>query len=343
MPITSCPDVADAILAADARLLVADIGGTNCRLGLFQAQHGMLHAARVVWRPTAGLATLDDLLALFTRELPELPPAEADALVISLAGPLRSPYEGRTTNAGLHIDLRGPARGGVRRAALINDFQAQAYACLTRPGEDAQQILPGLAAKASGAAPDAVPDAPRGVIGAGTGLGTATLIKDSADQWIAIPSEAGHTAFPFIGAEECAFHDFARSELNLPYLCGDDLITGRGLALLHRYLAGERLSPHDISARHLCADSPTRRWYARFYARMCRHWALTTLCRGGLYIAGGIAAKNLAVLTCPEFAAELYNAPRFADVLTTLPVRLMTDENSGLWGAAWFAAHNTRW
>jgi len=113
------------------------------------------------------------------------------------------------------------------------------------------------------------------------------------------------------------------------------VLTGHGLTLLHRFLTGAVLPPWEVAAAALTDDTPTRRWYARFYGRACRDWILTTLCRGGLYIAGGIAAQNQAVPACPEFANELYNTPHYLDLLKSIPVFLNADENSGLWGAAW--------
>lgn len=66
---------------------------------------------------------------------------------------------------------------------------------------------------------------------------------------------------------------------------------GRGLRLLHLF---SRRTPeaHEIAAEALRSETGTLRWYARFYARACRNWALSTLCTGGLFITGGIASAT---------------------------------------------------
>ncbi|MEG2004953.1 MAG: glucokinase, partial [Bilophila sp.] len=84
----------------------------------------------------------------------------------------------------------------------------------------------------------------------------------------------------------------------------------------------------------LLQDSPTLRLFARFYGRMCRDWAFATLCSGGVYIAGGIAAKNPLLVTCESFAEAFVSAPSLGDWLKEVPVFLMDCETSGLWGAA---------
>ena len=310
-----------------ARILTADIGGTNCRFGLFAHEQGMLRLCRTAWHDTGGMYTLADVLRACDSSELGLSAREADALVLAVAGPVLDPLHGQTTNASLCLDLHNSeAEHGLRHARVINDFAAQAYAVLTPAGAQSCSVF-------SGALPPQ--EETRGIIGAGTGLGTASLLRDSANEWLAVPSETGHTIFPFLGAEETDFHNFIRSELHTHYACCDQVLTGLGLSLLHRFLTGHKLSPQEISAQALGHDSPTRRWFARLYARMCRTWALVTLCHGGLYITGGIAAKNPDLLTCPEFAEEFFTAPHYRDLLERMPVRLMTDENSGLWGAAY--------
>ena len=306
-------------------ILTADIGGTNCRFALFNANVG-LRLERTAWHKTRDLHDLDDVLAVCEHSLC-FRPREADAVVLAVAGPVAGSLA-RTTNADLVLNLEHAGRDhGLRRVCLINDFEAQAHACLTHPGENAQMIVPGKQ--------DTTPaNARKAVLGAGTGLGTASLFRHTDGRWIALAAESGHAVFPFVGKEEAAFEAFTRKELDLPYVRGDDVLTGRGLSLLHQFLEGVRREPKDVAEAALQGDSPTLRWFSRFYARACRNWALTTLCRGGLYIAGGIAAKNPLVVTAPGFAETFLTSPAYGDLLRSIPVWLMTDENSGLWGAA---------
>lgn len=314
-------------------ILTADIGGTHCRFALFLEEEQRLTLERQIWRPTAGLTNTDEVLEACAEGL-AVSLREADTLILAVAGPILNPHQARTTNAALSLDLRAvEKRHGLRDCAIMNDFMAQAHACLTEIGTSARRILP--------SEEEVPPFAPRGVLGAGTGLGTASLVYDSAGRWLALPSEGGHTSFSFMGEEETAFRDFivrerkpqAGMRLSTPVEC-EDVLSGRGLALLHRFLTGEKCSPAEVGETALGHDSPTLRFFARLYGRMCRDWALVTLCRGGLYIAGGIAAKNPLTVTCPAFAEAFLDTCSFGDWLATVPVFLMDCENSGLWGAA---------
>jgi glucokinase len=130
---------------------------------------------------------------------------------------------------------------------------------------------------------------------------------------------------------------FLERETGEPYVRGETVVSGSGLNLLHRFLSGEDLRPAEIAAR-LDPGSETLTWMARFYARAARDYALQVLARGGLYIAGGVAAKLPALVTHPAFAAEFRLSATMARVLAQIPVFLITDEESGLWGAAQLGA-----
>jgi glucokinase len=65
---------------------------------------------------------------------------------------------------------------------------------------------------------------------------------------------------------------------------------------------------------------------------------LQVLARGGVYIAGGVAAKIPALVTHPEFALQFRKSKTMRGMLESIPVFLNTNEESGLWGAAYFAA-----
>lgn len=306
-------------------ILAADIGGTNCRLGLFEYKNGRLALLEQAWIATGSVANTKALLQSFEREL-RAPLHAADAVVAAIAGPAQSSEAGRLTNASLAVDFT-PFNKNGRRFFLINDFIAQAYATATP-----------IRARHIAGPETGEANAARAVIGAGTGLGHATLV--SAPAWLALPSENGHTAFPFINRAENAFHGFLRQELKIPYATGEDTLAGRGLACLHRFLTGQKLTPAEVGATALQSETETLAWYSRFYGRACRNWMLATLCAGGLWIAGGIAAQNPLCATSACFKAELYNNRHWESFLRAIPVYLMEDAASGLWGAAAFGARH---
>ncbi len=310
-------------------IMAVDLGGTNCRFAGFTLENGTLALHRIDMCSTSDLPDTDALIAACGTALGRHP-RTADAFVVGMAGPVSDPRKARLTNAPLEVDLtRAEERYGIRSCRIVNDFMAEACACLTPAGSNAQCVL---------GVPGSLPDGPIGIIGAGTGLGTASLVRDSHGSWLPLPAEGGHATFPFIGEHEAAFQAFALRELGLSCLCSDDVLSGRGLRLLHFFLTGERREAHEIAAEALGSETRTLCWYARFYARACRNWALSTLCTGGLFVTGGIAIRNPLVTGCAAFRDAFYEGTH-RSLLERIPIRRFSDGNSGLWGAAWIGMH----
>jgi glucokinase len=310
-----------------AEILAADVGGTNSRFAHFTADSaGGLVLRNTVWLETSSADSFTALIQQLGESDLGLAPREADAAVFAVAGPVER--GGRYSNPPLipwDVDIHDPAQLGLTRAVLINDFVAQAYACRTGPGEMARHILEGRVSD-EGAA---------GVIGAGTGLGKAVLMPDGHGGWLAVASEGGHAAFPFMGAREFEYQSFLQKTTGFPYPTGNVVLSGRGLRLLHLFLTDEDHGPAKVAEQEFGnPESETLRWFARFYGRGARDFALEALATGGLYVAGGIAARNPEVLTHPEFEEEFRSAPEHAELMAHIPVYLITDEQSGLWGAA---------
>lgn len=310
-----------------ALLAVADIGGTNCRVASFVATTSPTSAqtfgrARTV--PTKDIANAQALWQLLRGICA---PQKPDAVVVALAGPVTGGC-GRLTNGSLAVDAAELERLSGVPALLCNDFTAQAHACVTEVGQRASCVL-GSPRPIDGSAP-------LGVIGPGTGLGMAVLVPETGSRqaWRALPSEGGHAAFPFVGEEECAFAQRAQAWLDAPFVSAEQVLCGQGLARLHKYLSGEDLTPAEVGATAMQHDSPTLAWYARFLGRACRNWVLATLCAGGLWIAGGIAAANPLSVAHPAFVAGYLAPGARSDIVANTPVYLMDDGTSGLWGAA---------
>lgn len=306
-------------------IIAADIGGTNCRLGLFRDTEKGVEMERARWVPTPDVTDSEKFIQLLEDEF-DL--KDAAAVVAAIAGPVEENVRGHLSNGVLSLDFGKPhTKHAHLRFSLINDFMAQAYAIISPLAQMSRHLTgPNVAT---------IPQT-RAVIGAGTGLGQAVVTRSSHGGWLPAPSENGHANFPFVNADEQAFHAYLCHRLNIPFATGDHVVTGNGLALLHQFLTAENLTPAEVGAKALSSDTETLKWYSRFYARACRNWMLSTLCRGGLWIAGGIAAKNPYCMANEYFYEELYGHPAWKDFLKSIPVFLIEDINSGLWGAACF-------
>lgn len=309
-------------------IVAADIGGTNCRMALFDIENGELVLKSNLWRSTVEIPHTEALENALEEAL-NVSLDRADAFVAAIAGPVEEETKGRLSNGEMALDFTERKNKKSLRVALINDFMAQAYAVISPEGSRARKL------SGREEAPEL---ATRAVLGAGTGLGYATIARIQGlpygGHWHPMPSENGWSAFPFQGPQENKFHDFICKELKLPFATGDDVLSGRGLAALHKFLTGDALQPYQIGPKYLAGETETSIWYSRFLGRVCRNWILATLCYGGLWIAGGIAAQNPYTVRNCHFLKELYGHPRWDELLRSVPVYLIEDKNSGLWGAA---------
>lgn len=307
------------------RIIAADIGGTHSRFAGFTGQEGgEITLIETCWLKTAESPSFGDLVSRLRSSGFPLLPEEADIVVIAVAGPVEKGVYSSPPFISWDIDISSCRDNfGFKRCLLINDFIAQAHACRAKPGREARRIMEGEIAE----------DGATAVIGAGTGLGKAVLYPLGKADYIATPSEGGHASFPFAPGREQEFQEFLLQRNGNSYVTGNDVLSGRGLGAIHRFLTGEDLMPKEVTAR-LTADSETLVWAARFYGRACRDFALETLALGGIYIAGGLAARTPALVTHEEFAREFRSSSTMSSILAGMPVFLMSDQESGLWGAA---------
>lgn len=245
-------------------------------------------------------------------------------MVVAVAGPVAEKKRSKPPYIPWEVDLSQSRHlKRIEKKSLINDFVAQAFACRTSAVSTALEILEGTLDKT----------APLGVIGAGTALGQAALVPLEDGGYAAVSSEGGHGSFPFQSEEEMAYGRFLLAR-GFPYpVIANIVVSGGGLSLLHEFFTGQALPPAEVSRRFDEAPG-TLSWMARFYGRVCRNYALQILAEGGIYIAGGVAAKSPEIVTHREFAEEFRRSETMGPLLRKIPVYLNVNEESGLWGAA---------
>ena len=312
------------------KILAADIGGTNSRFAFFRydGKEG-LQLAESKWLKTSESASFGELLKNLKDAGFSLRPEDADIAVFAIAGPVENGVRCSPPFIEWGIDISQAEKDfGIRHALLINDFVAQAYACRSEVGRKAEQIKKG----------DIVKDAAAAVIGAGTALGKALIIPDGRGGFLVNPSEGGHASFAFESGKECEFQEFLLRELGDSYITWNKVVSGMGIRLVYRFLTGESLGPEEVTDRIL-PSSETLEWTARFYGRACRNFALEALSTGGVYIAGGVAARTPEIVTHRTFTEEFLRSDTMADLLRNIPVFLIREQNAGLWGSAVAGMH----
>jgi glucokinase len=308
--------------------LCGDIGGTKVLLGLLDDSGDIVSQRRLA---SAEFSTFEALLAEFLRGNASV----LDGGCLALAGPVAD--DGRSakiTNLPWVIDAAALERefaiapGSLR---LVNDFAGAAMGVTVAGPEDLVTLQAG--------APDAT--GVKLVVGAGTGMGMAVLIPEGGSFRV-LPSEGGHVAFAPADEAQTRIWSALREEHGR--VTCERVISGPGLAAIHRVLAGERLEPAAVSERALAGDAGALRSVEVFlsaYGAFAGDMAMAVMARGGVYLAGGIAAKLLPLLRSGTFLAAFNAKAEHAQLVARMAVHVATDPQLGLRGAARLALHNS--
>lgn len=306
-------------------ILAGDIGGTNTRLALYDADGTEAAPARRYLNSEAtGLA---DLVEAYLDAIGTRP----EAACFAVAGPTDG-REAHLTNLAWAIDASALSRRFGFHCALVNDFAAVGWGldALTPTGLRSLQI--GVTR----------PGAPRLALGAGTGLGVAQCFADAAGYRVQA-SEGGHIGFAPLDEEQWALARSLQAEYGRVSV--ERILSGPGIAALYghcrramgRPMRRER-GPTEVSEAALAGDDATALWAMRLfcaiYGQTAGDLALVTRAEGGIYLAGGIAAKILPLLEDGGFMAGFRAKGRFSEWMASLPVHVVLDPDVGLKGAA---------
>ncbi|HVS33822.1 MAG TPA: glucokinase [Thermoanaerobaculia bacterium] len=298
------------------RMAAGDIGGTNVRLRCVEST-GEVSAER---RYESGrYHSFDDIL----REFAGRCPGPIDTACFAVAGPV---VEGRAevTNLKWIMVADDLERAfGIRQITLINDFYAIALGVPLLGDGDLLSLQKGERDRT----------APMAIIGAGTGLGEA-MIMFYGGNWEVVPSEGGHADFAPQDEEQTQLliHLFQRYR----HVSWERVCSGMGMSNIYSFLSGHKEIPARISELAVDGDAhatTAMRMFVDIYGSEAGNMALRGLSRGGVFLAGGIAAKNARFFTDGRFIEAFLRKGRFKDFLTTIPVDLITNEGVGLLGA----------
>lgn len=317
-------------------LLAGDIGGTKTLLRVNTAE-GVLQKSY----PSAGHAGLAEMLDEFLREAGNM---RISAACFALAGPV-SGRQVQLTNLPWQVDADAiAARFAIPRVMLINDFEAVGHGIAALQAGDMFTLQAGEP-QSQGA---------RLVVGAGTGLGVAWLTW-AHGRYVVHPSEGGH--MDFAPADELQHQLLVYLQQRYGHVSYERIVSGPGLYAIFEFLRDSR---HAAPSAHLIAamaegdaaaaitqsalheDEIIARMaldlFVSIYGAFTGNLALAALPRGGIFVAGGIAAKIVPALRHGSFMRAFRDKGRYVDLLETLPLHIITNPTVGLLGAAGLAA-----
>ena len=303
------------------RIVAGDIGGTKTLLQLIDDGR----AVTQMRYESAAFATFDDMLRDFVGKNDA---TRIDSACFAVAGPVIGD-RAEITNLNWTMIAPDLARDfSIARIALINDFYAVALGVPLLGPADLLSLNAGTR----------VEHAPIAILGAGTGLGEAAVIHDGA-KWNVVPSEGGHADFGPQDDEQASL--FSQLHAKLGHVSWERVLSGMGLVAIHNFLTGvdrayDEHIPMEIAARADEGDATANHTFEIFvdiYGAEAGNMALRLLARGGVFLAGGVAAKNTRHFTDGKFKAAFIRKGRFAPLLESIPVDVIVNPEVGLMGA----------
>ncbi|MFV2029268.1 glucokinase [Neisseria sp. S1] len=305
--------------------LVADIGGTNARFALESAPQKI---EKVEVLACNDYNTIVDAAREYLNRCGNPKISHA---AIAIANPILGDWVQMTNHHwAFSIETTRQALG-LETLILLNDFTAQALAITKMPKEDLIQI----------GGSQAVENAPKAVIGPGTGLGVSGLIHSKAG-WVPLAGEGGHVSFSPFDDAEMLIWQYAKKKYG--HVSAERFLSGAGLTLIHEALAyregvkRDKLSPSEISERALSGTSPLCRLTLDIFCAMLgtvsSNLALTLGASGGVYLCGGIIPRFINYFKSSPFRNRFESKGRFDAYLAAIPVYVVLSEYPGISGAA---------
>ena len=282
-----------------------------------------------------------------------------EAACLAIAGPI---VDNTSQLTNLSWFLRAEFLSGalnIPQVQLINDFEAIGYGVLGLQPEDIYELRAG--------SPD--PNSPMAVLGAGTGLGQGFLLP-SGGEYSVFPSEGGHVDFAPQSELEFQLRKYLIEKHGISRVSEERVVSGQGIISIYQFLrdrqyvsesqeigeimdmwersAGQRSKLTDPAAAISQAatdktdllSQKTMEIFIRAYGSEAGNISLKFLPKGGLYIAGGVTAKNLELIKTGEFMQAFNSKGRVSHLLDDVPVRVVLNQHVGLIGATIKAARN---
>ncbi|MEM7642711.1 MAG: glucokinase [Pseudomonadota bacterium] len=313
---------------SDAPLfLVADVGGTNTRVAMARGRSVLAQTIRRY--RNRDFANLAPVLRRYREDTGGPDP---DGACVAVAGPVA---DGVATLTNLDWSIDRPRllqATGAQGGDILNDLQAQGHALGHLSPEACETVIP--AAERQGAA--------RLVIGVGTGFNAAPVHDTPSGRFVP-PCEAGHANLPIRTEAELRLCTFVSTAHGFPAV--EDVLSGRGLEQVYRWLSSEAGSDDEYLAAEIMArvhDDPRATaavaQFVRILGTVAGNLSLIHLPLGGVFLVGGVARHMGPHLREMGFQDAFRDKGRFAGFMANFPVSLVTDDFAALTGCAAFLA-----
>ena len=316
-----------------------DIGGTKTLLRAIELKDGEVKVHCELRYESDAYSSFSDVLRDFLNDVSKRGiDNNPGSACFAVAGPIAK-QEVAVTNLPWSMKAAKLASEfSIPRVKIINDFAAVAMSVDSLPPEDLVTLQTGE--------PHA--EQTRVALGAGTGMGVAWLAWQG-NRYIPISSEGGHMDFaPANALQDCLLR-WLREHFG--HVSVERVLSGPGLTNVFNFLQGELGDSHGQVQVRLDEDGAAQvsdlafnhhhpiaakamDLFVEVYGAYAWNLALAGLCRGGVYVAGGIAPKIIGKLEEGGFIKAFRDKGRFSSLLEEIPVHVVLNSKAGLLGAA---------
>ncbi len=336
-------------------LLAGDIGGTKTILRLVEVSDSS--KLKSLNQETYRSGDYPDLVPMVREFLAKYNSPTPEKACFAIAGPVVN-NTAKLTNLTWFLDSdRLKEELKIAHVSLINDFAAVGYGILGLEKEDILTLQNGK--------PQI--DSPMAIIGAGTGLGQGFLIK-LGEHYQVFPSEGGHADFAPRTEMEFQLLKYLMDKHGIQRVSAERVVSGQGIISIYQFLRDRHFNQESKEIAKIVrtwegeAGKPEKsvdpgaaigkaaiegtdklsqqalKMFVEAYGAEAGNLAIKLLPYGGLYIAGGIAAKNLSLMQDGSFLLNFTQKGRMRSILEDIPVHIVLNPQVGLIGAALRAA-----
>jgi glucokinase len=322
-------------------ILAGDIGGTNTRLALFDGSADNLKPRDIEVFPSPQFSGPAEIVRKYLSKVDQ----KVQAAAFGLPGAV---VDGRvqTTNLPWIVDSRHLAEElGLERVELINDLFANAHGIALLQESDLVVLNPGTPS----------PTGNRVLISAGTGLGEAGLIAQDGGGFRPFPSEGGHCDFGPVNELQVELLRYLLGRFE--HVSYERVLSGPGLHNIYDFLRDTKRAeepgwladeikggdPSAAIAKAALAESAqiavqALNIFVAIYGAEAGNLTLKVVATAGTFIGGGIAPKIVSKLKNSTFMDAFTAKGRFKTLLSQVPVRVITNDKTALFGAGRVAA-----
>ena len=322
-------------------ILAGDVGGTKANLALFHFEKDTLEPIKHKTYKTDDWSSFLELMASFHSN--NLPPIES--ICLGVAGPV---IDGRVvgTNFSWELDEKEISSAlKVERVSIINDMEANAYGLSVLTKKDIVEIKDGAWIRGNAA-----------VISPGTGLGEVGLYWDGV-HYHPFASEGGHCDFSPRTELDIKFLRFIQKKFG--HVSWERIVSGPGIVNIYEFLLEDKnitesenlrnkLNNEDMAASisncardgsiKICEEA--MQLFNIYLATEAAQMALKFKALGGIFIGGGILPKIIDLVDKDLFLHHFLHSDKMNTLLKKIPVNVILNDNSPLFGAAFGAARN---